>query len=535
MNPFSGFLQPQNNRPLEGLATAQDLLRTIQGNKELAHRKLENEQQNTRSNARLAMEQAYQSRKFSQEDQKQVESLLAEYQDAEDQGDPVRLSRAAQMLQRFGMNVGEGPAAKPDLRAFTGERVLPNVPKAPTPEALQALTGQPQNPIDSAVQQELKSRAALQAKNAAPEQDLSQEDFESQLIAGSGNLPERMEKGGETTPEMKALLPQAPEEQPVDMGDVDSPEFKRAAAEEQGVIDLDAEDPRPLQIGGDQPQAPPTPPRRLSTQLLPTVISKDGKKLYESTGPSGRWAPMVKGVFEPFAQHGNADIASAAQRAQQMAGKLIEVDGVAPKDAIKLGMDYLNGEANRVIGLERTKLGSRPRGVGGVGSGLLGKTQDIAESAQIYDDNARAQAEKLQQEDVQYESIEGAINSNDPALQRDAVNQLLKIRSGTAVTAAEDARISQINGLLAQVQDRLGRWSGGAMTPEMRRTIQQIVALKRQVSQAKIKRIYEHQARIYEAQNEGKIKDPEILRKRATVIRQGASVATGEPTEEDLY
>jgi hypothetical protein len=212
------------------------------------------------------------------------------------------------------------------------------------------------------------------------------------------------------------------------------------------------------------------------------------------------------------------------------------VDGLAPKDAIKIGMDYLNGEASRIVNLERTKLGTRPRWGGGAGgTGLMGKTQDIAESAQIYDDNARAQADKLQTEDVQYESIEGAINSPDPAVQRDAVNQLLKIRSGSAVTASEDARISQINGLLAQVQDRMGRWTGGAMTPEMRRTIQQIVALKRQVSQAKIKRIYEHQARLYEVQNEGKTKDPNVLKKRADTVRKGGSLATGETSEEDLY
>ncbi len=555
MNPFSGFLQPQNNRPLQGLATTQDVLRTVQGNKELAQRQLENTQQNDRANQRLGMEQAYQSRKFSQEDQKQVEALLAEYQEAEDQGDPVRLSRAAQMLQRFGMDVGQGGQKpdlaaftgqqKPDLRALTGERTLPNVAARPSAADLQALTGQPQNPIDEAVAQEMKSREALMAKNAAPEQDLSQEDFESQLIEGSGKLPERMEKGGETTPEMKALLPQAPEEEVRDMGDVDSPEFQQAAAQEGtngNVMDLDADDPTPLRIGGPEaPQsaqvaqpAPQGPPRRLSTQLLPTVISKGGKQLYESTGPSGRWAPMVSGVFDQFTQHENPGIASAAKRAQVMASKLISVDGIAPKEAVSIGMNYLNGEANRIINLERTKLGSRPRFGGGAGGGLMGKGQDIAESVQLYDDNARAEAAKIQEEDRQYESIEGAIHSSDPALQRDAVNQLLKIRSGTAVTAAEDARISQINGLIAQVQDRLGRWTGGAMTPEMARTIQQIVALKRQVSQAKIKRIYDHQAEVYKAQNTGKVKDPAVLEQRATVLRKGGLPA-GEVAEEDLY
>jgi len=538
MNPFSGFLQPQNNRPLEGLATTQDLLRVVQGNKEMVQRQLENTQQNARANDYLKLQQGDQAHRFGAEEQKQVEALLAEYQDAEDQGDPVRLSRAAQQLQRFGMDVGQKKA--PDLRAFTGEQSLPSVPKNPVIAATAPVT--PTNlgdfrqsqPIDSVVSDELKSRDALRARS--PEADLSQEDFESQLINGT-QAPGRYEEAGKTTDEFRKMLPQAPE----DLGDVDDPAFKAAAAQEGGVIDLDAENPQPLQIGGTAQPAPQSPAQapqqrnRLATQLLPTVISKGGKQLYESTGPSGRYAPMVSGVFEPFLQHENPEIGSAAKRAQAMATKLIEVDGVAPKEAIKMGMDYLNGEANRVIGLERTKLGSRPRLGGSGGGGLMGKTQDIAESAQLYDDNARSEAAKIQEEDRQYESIEAAATSGDPALQRDAVNQLLKIRSGTAVTAAEDARISQINGLVAQVQDRLGRWTGGAMTPEMARTIQQIVSLKRQVSQAKIKRIYEHQAKLYQVQNQGKTKDPKVLEERANVLRQGGNAATGETSEEDLY
>ncbi len=536
MNPFSGFLQPQNNRPLQGLATTQDLLRTVQGNKEMAQRQLENTQQNNRANANLKLQQDYQTHSFEKdahgrtvEEQKQIEGLLAEYQDAEDKykaGDPgaeVRMSRATQMLKRFGMDVSQGQQT-PNLRAMTGEQALPTLKNPATAGTVPGNLSdfRQSQPIDNVASEELKSRAALQARNAAPEQDLSQEEFEKQLIENPLPEPSRYEENGKTTDEYRKMV------------HGDEPETT-ADSDDGGVIDLDAESQAPLQIGSapQEPQ-PAQPPRRLSTQLLPTVISKGGKQLYESTGPSGRWSPMVQGVFEPFLQNENPEIGAAAKRAQQMSSKLIEVDGVAPKDAIKMGMDYLQNEATRLTGLERTKIGSRRLGGGGAGTGLMGKTQDIAESAQIYDDNARTEAAKIQEEDRQYESIEAAASSGDPALQRDAVNQLLKIRSGSAVTASEDARISQINGLIAQVQDRLGRWTGGAMTPEMARTIQQIVSLKRQVSQAKIKRIYDHQAKLYQAQNRGKTKDPSVLDERANVIREGANVVGADPNE-NLY
>ncbi len=497
------------------------------GRRDEKQRALENTQRNdlalkdnARADSRLKMEQAYQQRKFSTEDQKEVEGLLAEYHDALDTGDAERVNRATAMLKRFGMDVqsGSDPKSVPDLKAFTGRQALPTVNAQP-------------NPIDDAIQTELKSREALRAKNAAPEQDLPQGDFEEQLINGSQAAPSRYEENGKTTPEFKAMLPQSSDE-PEDLGDVDDPAFKAAAAAEGtkgNVIDLDAGDAAPLQIGQQPTEQAQQPPPRLSTQRLPTIISKGGKVLEEPNGAAGRYSPMVAAVFEPFTQHENPELAAAGKRAQTLATKLVNVDGISPKQAIEMAGNQMKAEMMGITNLERTKIGSRPRFGGTGGTGLMGKTQDIAESAQLYDDNARMEAAKIQEEDRQYESIEAAATSGDPALQRDAVNQLLKIRSGSAVTASEDARISQINGLIAQVQDRLGRWTGGAMTPEMARTIQQIVSLKRQVSQAKIKRIYDHQAKLYQAQNRGKTKDPSVLEERANVIREGANVVGNDP------
>lgn len=510
-----------NNRPLEGLATSQDLLRVVQGNKEMKQRKLENEQQNTRADKRLSMEQAYQDRKFSQDDQKQVEALLAEYQDAEDQGDPVRLSRAAQMLKRFGMDVGSKQQA-PDLRAFTGERPLVSRPD------LQAFTGQ-----------------------QAQETELSQEEFEQKLIDESGGLPERMESTASgapgTTPEMKAYLKkQFPEQSedtaPVDMGDVDSPEVKQAAAAEGGVVDLDQEDPTPLKIGEEQTAETAPAPRRLSSQLLPTVVSKGGKTLYESSGPSGRWTPMVASVFEPFLQHENPEIGSAAKRAQAMASKLIEVDGVAPKDAIKLGMDYLNGEANRVINLERTKLGTRPKWGGGVGTPgkfqALGPKEDRAESIKLYITEARGAVGKLNESDRLLAQAEALASSSDPALQRNAVDVLVQSRSGATVSERERARYDQLDGVIASARNTVSRWTGGPLDPSFVNKIKMVIAEQRRINAATREEVAADLEEAYAAQNEGKVDAPILQRRKAALgktIRRSDDSTPVESREEDLY
>ena len=494
-NPFSGFLTPpQQTSALAGAPNyALALSERQRGYNQDQQRKLENEQQNTRANARLGMEQAYQTRKFSQEDQKQVEALLAEYQDAEDQGDPVRLSRAAQMLQRFGMNVGQ--PAKPDLRAFTGEQSLPSVPKAqPTPETLQALTGSP----------------------AAPAQDLSQEDFESQLIAGSGQLPERMEQGGQSTEAMRAAT-SSPDE-PVDMGDVDSPEFKQAAAAEGATA------------GESQPAQSP---KRLATQLLPTVVSKDGKKLYESTGPSGRWAPMVSGVFEPFAQHENQEIGSAAKRAQQMASKLIEVDGVSPKDAIKLGMDYLNGEANRIINLERTKLDSKPRGGGGVAVSAPMKARK-AFNDEMNRTYMQFKSEKLDEQYQGYNAGIGAISSANTASQYDALNRLIQARSGLTVSDKERAIYDNLAGMWQGAVKKFNLLGGGALPEQYRSQLRTLMneALRAVVEEKQ--RRAQAAANFYRAKTRGA--NPEEVEQDAQAVAEaimvGASGTAGDPNAD---
>jgi hypothetical protein len=315
---------------------------------------------------------------------------------------------------------------------------------------------------------------------------------------------------------------------------VDSPEFKQAASQEGtngSVMDLDAEDPTPLQIGEQAPQQANRPPPRLATQLLPTVVSKGGKQLYESTGPSGRWSPMVSGVFEPFLQHENPEIGSAAKRAQQMASKLIEVDGIAPKDAIKMGMDYLNGEAGRIINLERTKLGTRRSfsGAGGTTTGLLGKNDDRAESVDKYGDNIRS---ALQNAGIpkSMENVgiaESALMSGDPALQKDGLKALLLARSGLTVSEGERQSYSTLDGGMSLAQDTLAKWTGQPLSPGTVQALLKVVRNIRQVNQTTAKRIADQEERRYRAQNRDKVA-PDRLDERARTLRPGDDGPDGE-------
>ena len=542
MNPFSGFLQPAPQRPID-MSGVGDVVRTLQQQKEFKQHQLENTQRYeleqrgaTRADSELALQQGEQSHRFGLQDQKQVEDALAEYHDAVDTGDPVRIGRATDMLKRFGMNVG-GQGARPDLKVFTGQSLLPNVQQKPSPEDLQALTGQPQNPIDQAIKTELASRDALRARDAESDQEKPVEDLEEPDIAGHLK----------SVANLKALPTNTPEQQEA--------EFAQAAQQRKAseVVDLDEDDPTPLQIGKpvdlgdvDSPQfqaaaqretasqAPQTAaamPPRLPGQLLPTIISKNGKVLEESQGQAGRYSPMVAATFEPFANHENPSIAAAGRRAQGLASRLVNVDGISPKQAIEFAGKQLENEMLQINNLERTKIGSKAHVMGGPGGGgLMGKTQDIAQPLDTYTQHAAQMTQKLQDEDSKYASIEAKVGSNDPGVQKDGINELLQVRSGTAVTASEDKRVMQLNGMIDQLANAVNHLSGAPMTPRMVATLRNIVALKRKISADKIQRIYDYQAESYAAQNEGKVKDPSTFQRRVDVIKKGGSLGgAGSP------
>ena len=445
------------------------------------------------------------------------------------------MSRALQDLKAFGgADVSEG-GMDPRAAQFTGGK-LPPLPGQLLPDVTQgkpeAFTGtKPEgvNPIGDAIQTEMATRGKLRSRTEAP--DLSQEDFEADLIANSKSIPESPE---EPPPLPGQALP------PVERTTA-GPQAASATSE---VIDLDTDFPEPLRIGeASQPTAPrpagqPNQPAPLTSNLPPVRISKGGKSIYESTGPSGRWEPMVKGVFEPFLAHQDPQIAAAANRAQAISTKLIGVDGVAPKEAIKMGMEYLQGEATRITNLQRTEMGTRPKYFGGGGgSGVMGKKQDAAESIRGYIKDGQTATSKLGESDRLLQQAEALANSPDPALQRNAIDILVQSRSGATVSDRERARYDQLDGAISQAQNFIARWTGGPLDPEYVNKIKMVIAEQRRINQVTREEIATDLTEAYAAQNEGKIQDPKVFERRkkavTSAIKRGDS--GGEDPNADLY
>ncbi len=449
MNPFAGFLQPPTQRsPLQGVGEFVNQLSQLSLQRQgLAQDKIQQADSSARDWKRIGLQEQVQNRNFSEMDKKEVEGLLAEYQDAEDQGDPVRLNRATQLLKRYGLDVAPGSAGPAkDPRAFTGTlpgQFLPSTPR------------QPEAPLKS------------------------QEEFESELIAGTGKLPERMERPDTgTTPEGKAVLPQAaPDVAPlpgqnlpkVSAGTKDYP--VPAGSDDLGDLDAQTE----TQSAAPQAASAQVPP--LPGMNLPTRISKGGKTLYESTGPSGRWAPMVSQVFDPVANHADPEIAQAGKRAQAMARSLIGVDGLTPEKAIKIAKDEFDNAYRQIIDMRQTALGSKPRGGGGAGgvpsTGYATGGLRTAQGA-LTDDAWKAidatmvnyGIRSLNATDNGLRGAQGGLNSSNPASQRGAIRNILKAMSGLTVNAKEEAGYERLAGLAEQARNMLAQLTGSEMSPE---------------------------------------------------------------------
>lgn len=526
MNPFSAFLQPPTQR--SPLAGAGEFVRGLQQDKlekqKFSHLQQENALDNARSDAFLKIQQTDQARRLSDADKKEQEALLAEYLEARSSGNPGRIQEAEQMLKRFGMDVSQG-GMDPRAAAFTGAQALPGMlPMAPGQG--NAFTG------------------------TAPEEspDLSQEAFEAQLIEGSGKLPERMEQGGETTQEFKSQLPQ------------------------DEVIDLDAEDPTPLQLGGlpkvsagtkdfpvpegsvdggdldavEQTSQAHQAASQMAPALpggLPVRISKGGKQLYESTGPSGRWAPMVQGVFQAAAQHQDPEFAAAGKRAQEMATKLIGVDGIAPKDAIKFAASQLENEIQNITNFRRTELGTRPKygGGGGVATAatIKGRKPFNDEMNRTY---MQFKSEKLDEQYQGYNAGIGAISSANTASQYDALNRLIQARSGLTVSDKERAIYNNLAGMWQGWLKQFNLLSGGDLPDEYRAQLKALMNEARSAVVEEKQRRAQTAANFYRAKVRGTADPAEIemdANELANAIMVGASAGTaqgggGDPNA-DLY
>ena len=241
---------------------------------------------------------------------------------------------------------------------------------------------------------------------------------------------------------------------------------------------------------------------------------------------------MVSGVFEPFTQHENPEMGAAAKRAQAYAQQLIAADGVAPKEAIKAGMDYLQGEANRISQTERTKIGSRPKY--GTSSGVPGKFQalgpkeDRAESIKGYITESRGAVGKLNESDRLLAQAEALANSKDPALQRNAIDILVQSRSGATVSDRERARYDQLDGAISQAQNYIARWSGGPLDPQYVNKIKMVIAEQRRINASTREEVAADLEEAYAAQNEGKVDAPILQRRKAALgktIRRDTSEA----------
>lgn len=292
----------------------------------------------------------------------------------------------------------------------------------------------------------------------------------------------------------------------------------------------------PRTPGGSLPQ-PASAAEPVGTSEAPlrgyTLRGPDGKTLYQVSpqdvisGQRGR----VGAVFDNLP----ADMADAGavKEAKQIAMGLVGV--LTPQQAVMKGLEHLEQGQQRRGALQITEANHKPRFGGGGGGGLMGKGSDIAESLRYYSGPARTAAMKTVNEDQQYADMEQGLNSGDPALQRNAINVLYKIRAGTAVSAAEDARVGGIVSALDKLENKFRQWTGGPISPELLEAMKQIVATKRKINQDFVQRIFDQAADEYEAQNEGKTKDPAVLKRRSGAIRKGSKIIGAESVSEDDF
>lgn len=531
MNPFSAFLQPRS-APLQVPDTFGALNQASMQRKELAERARQADANNAIQQGYLGVQQGQlglqkekQARQFADQERNEVEGLIQEYQEAVAKGEPQVIQDVLQKLKRFGMEVKQGQAPEPaqpkpisSISPFTGMPFLPHSPF----QATQANVGDG-----------LSSNARAEDPN--DDRLMGQDEFENKLIGDSSAAPESMESGGSTTQEGKDYIQRTTGQSPgMDPGD---------EGRNGGVMDLDT-DPGDAGRNGnvmdlDEPepaQATPQPAQRIGPTGLPVIISRGGKQLYES-GNQGRWQPLVSSVFEPYLNQSNPEIAQAAKNAQSLAGKLVGVDGIPPKDAIKFAMDRFEQDATRITDLERTRLGSKPRGGGGLlPGGILGKTDDS-----LNDDLDKVRTmwvnsagyKKMEEQAGQMDDAEAGLMSPDGVAQNNALATLRRIQSGLTLNASEMRDFNGAAGALENIKKQFSRYLGqGQLPEEYRRQVQAVMAQMRNTVRQRMERGAQ-EAYDYWMQSRKRRASPEIIGEKGDALKR--SLSGGADPNADLY
>jgi len=314
--------------------------------------------------------------------------------------------------------------------------------------------------------------------------DKSQEAFEKGLIDESESTPKptRYESGGKTTPEALAAIrpPGGSLPQTVDMGDVDSPEFRAAAAAESGA-------PVP---GGSLPQAKPEAPSDGETPLQGYSLNgPDGKPLY-SVAPRDvviRQRQRVTNVFDGLASKTDDPQEKALiAQAQATAERLV---GVRPiDDAVKEGLLLYTQGMQRMNVLKGIDLNHKGRALGAGGapatmtSGVVGGKEgqllgqlsdDELQLIQHFKANSRFPA--MEEADRGARAALNSLNSANPASQFFAIRQLIQSMSGKTVGAKEEGFYARMSGLADEIANRFNMAAGEEMTPEYRSKVQALL------------------------------------------------------------
>jgi hypothetical protein len=287
----------------------------------------------------------------------------------------------------------------------------------------------------------------------------------------------------------------------------------------------------PIRTPGGSLPTPVTAGAREAPLRGYTLIGRDGKPLY-TVAPKDVEANQRKRVGDVFAglASKSTDPKEKEWLAEAEAAAAAAVGTMPLDEAVQVGLKLFMQRVQGAQALATTEANHKPR-PGGGGGGLMGKGADIAESIRYYSIPAANRAQKIINETDQYADMQAGLESGDPALQRNAINVLYKIRAGTAVSAAEDARVGGIVSMLDKLENKFRQWTGGPISPELLAAMKQIVAIKQRINRDRVQAIYDQAADEWEAQNEGKVKDPKVFERRSKTIRQGAKA--GAPTSAD--